>query len=98
MSGSEKAETFFCLGAAFCRYSSSAVFGTEWESPQILRVMPVACWKKHTDSIRHCLPLKILRRKKGWAISVDGCGVGMGGHFTCTAVLSDILVDHAEKT
>ncbi|EAZ9187767.1 E3 ubiquitin--protein ligase, partial [Salmonella enterica] len=37
VSGSEKAETFFCLGAAFCRYSSSAVFGTEWESPQILR-------------------------------------------------------------
>lgn len=97
VSDSEKAETFFCLGAVFCRYSSSAVFGTEWESPQILRSYASGlleeAYRQHPVlfAAEDFTPEERMNDIRG---RLRG---GPGGAFTCTAVLSDILVLHAEK-
>lgn len=97
VSDSEKAETFFCLGAVFCRYSSSAVFGTEWESPQILRSYASGlleeAYRQHPVlfAAEDFTPEERMNDIRG---RLRG---GPGGAFTCTAVLSDILAGHAEK-
>ncbi|KKA52667.1 hypothetical protein TM63_07635 [Salmonella enterica subsp. salamae serovar 42:f,g,t:--] len=97
VSGSEKAETFFCLGAAFCRYSSSAVFGTEWESPQILRGYASGLLEEaHRQHPALFAAADFTPEERMGDIRGRLRG-GDGGHFTCTAVLSDILVEHAEK-
>ncbi|WP_370605260.1 pentapeptide repeat-containing protein [Citrobacter braakii] len=97
VSDSDKAEIFFCLGAAFCRYSSSAVFGTEWESPQVLRSYASGlleeAHRQHPAlfAAEDFTPEECMNDIRGRLRGGDG------GHFTCTAVLSDILVEHAEK-
>lgn len=96
-SDSEKAETFFCLGTAFCFYSSSTVFGTEWESPQILRSYASGlleeAYRQHPAlfAAEDFSPQGRMNDIRG---RLRG---GAGEHFTCTAVLSDILVQHAGK-
>ncbi|MBF0035789.1 hypothetical protein HAX39_24865 [Citrobacter freundii] len=87
----DKAITLLNLATVFTRFSSSAVFGTETESPQMLRLYAYALMEK-----AHTLDQKVFISPEGvdhfpdWEMRL----LGLGNAFTCTAVLSRLMSEH----
>src|SRR5476651_2173343 len=86
-SSTDKAKTLLCLAALFTKYSSSAVFGTEHESPQLLRQYAYALMEK-----AHGLDESLV--DKGTLANWTNRLLGLKGAFTCSAVLSNLMVEH----
>src|SRR5471030_2367448 len=86
-SSADKAKTLLCLAALFTKYSSSAVFGTEHESPQLLRHYAYALMEK-----AHGLDESLV--DKGTLANWTNRLLGLKGAFTCSAVLSNLMVEH----
>src|SRR5471032_790741 len=85
-SDADKGKTLLCLAALFIKYSSSAVFGTETESPSALRQYAYALMAK-----AHSLDGNLVYKGtlENWTNSV----LGMKEVFTCSAVLSNLMVE-----
>src|SRR5471030_2991575 len=86
-SSADKAKTLLCLAALFTKYSSSAVFGTEHESPQLLRQYAYALMAK-----AHSLDGSLV--DKGTLANWTNRLLGLNKAFTCSAVLSNLMVEH----
>src|SRR5476651_401228 len=86
-SSTDKAKTLLCLAALFTKYSSSAVFGTEHESPQLLRQYAYALMEK-----AHGLDESLV--DKGTLANWTNRLLGLNKAFTCSAVLSNLMVEH----
>src|SRR5471032_1824759 len=86
-SSADKAKTLLCLAALFTKYSSSAVFGTEHESPQLLRQYAYALMAK-----AHSLDGSLVNAATfaNWTNRL----LGLNKAFTCSAVLSNLMVEH----
>jgi len=86
-SAADKGKTLLCLAALFTKYSSSAIFGTETESPEALRHYAYALMAK-----AHSLDESLLKRATftDWTNRL----LGLNKAFTCTAVLSYDMVEH----
>jgi len=83
----DKGKTLLCLAALFTKYSSSAVFGTETESPEALRQYAYALMEK-----AHGLDESLV--DKGTLANWTNRLLGLKGAFTCSAVLSNLMVEH----
>src|SRR5471032_250448 len=85
-SDADKGKTLLCLAALFIKYSSSAVFGTETESPSALRQYAYALMAK-----AHSLDGNLVYKGtlENWTNSV----LGMKEVFTCSAELSNLMVE-----
>lgn len=83
-----KAEHLLALSAVFTRYSSSAVFGTELDSPLMLRYYAYALMEK-----AHKLDPTLIAQDtfNNWKNRLLGCE----NAFSCTAVLYDLMIDYA---
>lgn len=86
-----KSAALFCLSALFCRYSSSHFFGTETESPQILRNYAYALLEKSREFNPDVMSQ---HQFNDWSDKL----LGRNNAFTCTALLSDEMVTHARDT
>lgn len=83
-SDTQKAKKMLCLAAVFTRYSSSAFFGTEYESPEMLRFYAYALMKKAYD-----LDAGIFSsRMQDWRKRL----LGLNGASSCTETLSAGMV------
>lgn len=83
-----KAQNLLSLAAIFSKYSSSVVFGTEQESPQILRDYAYALMSK-----AHELDPEVTRGHfDDWKNRL----LGLNNAFTCTAVLSTAMIKHSK--
>ncbi|EHW2979738.1 TPA: type III secretion system effector HECT-type E3 ubiquitin transferase [Escherichia coli] len=91
LSDTEKAEILFCLGAVFCKYSSSDIFGTEHESPEILRRYANGLLEE-----AYKLASEIFNKREFYDNVRDRLQ-GRNNAFSCTAVLADILTSHAKR-
>lgn len=81
-----KAQTLLTLAAVFCRYSSSFVFGTVKESPQVLRQYAYALMHK-----AHELSPPVTHGQfEDWKARL----LGLHGAFSCTGVLSAAMIEH----
>ncbi|WGL97164.1 pentapeptide repeat-containing protein [Arsenophonus sp. aPb] len=107
-----QAQILLSLAAVFSKYSSSAIFGTETESPNALRYFAFALMEK-----AHQLSPPIFRSEKqykDWMAQVhqlvpltfsseeqykDWCDrlLGYNNVFSCTAVLSTMMVEHIKN-
>ncbi|MCD6025685.1 MAG: sopA 4 [Solimicrobium sp.] len=98
-----KARTLFCLATLFAKYSSSHFFGTESDSPTPLREYAAALlikayeldssiFKDNNNTAEANFVVWITKMVGGTIIAT-----GKIAEFTCTAVLSGILIDHANK-
>jgi hypothetical protein len=78
------------LSTVFTRYSSSTIFGTESDSPQMLRYYAYALMEK-----AHNLDHTLIGQDKfnDWKDRL----LGTGNAFTCTALLSDMMIAHAKE-
>ncbi|HDR2356297.1 TPA: pentapeptide repeat-containing protein [Enterobacter roggenkampii] len=90
----DKARTFFSLAALFTRYSSSAVFGTEYESPEIVRQYAYALMEQAYDLDRSLFIFEEADHFPDWENRL----LGLNGAFSCTAVLTDMIVDQGRLT
>nr|WP_255479096.1 pentapeptide repeat-containing protein [Arsenophonus endosymbiont of Aphis craccivora] len=88
----EKAEHLFALSAVFTHYSSIAIFGTESESPLMLRYYACALMEK-----AHNLDQTLIDQERfnDWKNRL--LGIGTENIFTCTAVLSNIMTKYASE-
>ncbi|WP_063657466.1 pentapeptide repeat-containing protein [Candidatus Arsenophonus triatominarum] len=90
----EKAKSFLSLSAVFSRYSSSEVFGTELDSPLALRYYSSALMRK-----AHELSSAVFiggRDNVDQFVDWNNRLLGMGGSFSCTAILSNMMIEHAK--
>jgi hypothetical protein len=76
-----------CMAALYTNYSSSHIFGEEYDSPHALRAYTVALLRKVHEQAPDLLPSKELGE---WADKLKG----ENGQFTCTAVLYGIESRH----
>lgn len=83
-SDTQKAIKMLCLAAVFTRYSSSAFFGTENESPEMLRFYAYALMKKAYDLDAGIFSSQM----QDWKNKL----LGLNDAFSCTAVLSSDMV------
>ncbi|OON41995.1 hypothetical protein BTJ39_02230 [Izhakiella australiensis] len=83
----DKSRTLLCLAAVFTRYSSSAIFGTEHDSPQLLRNYAYALMNKAYTLDASLLAPGVF---KDWERRL----LGLNGAFTCSAVLSGAMTEH----
>ncbi|WGL98747.1 pentapeptide repeat-containing protein [Arsenophonus sp. aPb] len=85
-----KAEHLLSLSAVFTRYSSSAVFGTELDSPLMLRYYAYALMEK-----AHKLDPTLITENtfNDWKDRLLGCT----NTFTCTALLYNQMIDYAAE-
>lgn len=85
-----KAQTLFALAAVFAKYSSSNFFGTEGDSPEAVRYYAYAllCKAKELDS-----NITTNDEFEDWKNRL----FGLHNAFTCTAILSKIMIDYARK-
>ncbi|HBN1934134.1 TPA: type III secretion system effector HECT-type E3 ubiquitin transferase [Escherichia coli] len=90
LSDKEKAEVLFCLGAVFCKYSSSDIFGTEHESPEVLR-----CYANGLLEEAYKLAPEIFNEREFYD-DVRARLQGRNNAFSCTAILADMLTSHAK--
>lgn len=81
-----KAQHLLSLSAIFSKYSSSTVFGTEQESPQVLKDYAYALMSK-----AHELDLEVTG---GYFNNWKNRLLGLNNAFTCTAVLSTVIIDY----
>ncbi|EOZ4303590.1 SPI-1 type III secretion system effector HECT-type E3 ubiquitin transferase SopA [Salmonella enterica] len=87
----KQAETLFCLSTAFARYSSSAIFGTEHDSPPALRGYAEALMQKAWELSPAIFPSS--EQFTDWSDRFHG----LHGAFTCTSVVADSMQRHARK-
>ncbi|WP_336192703.1 pentapeptide repeat-containing protein [Hafnia paralvei] len=81
-------QTLLSLATVFSKYSSSSVFGTENESPQVLRDYAYALMSKANE----LNPEVTGGNFNDWKDRL----LGLNNAFTCTAVLSSIMIEHAK--
>jgi len=87
----EKAEKIFSLAAVFVKYTSSAIFGTEMESPNPLRFFSCAMLNK---AYQLCPTIFNSEQQiKEWKNIL----LGLDKSFSCTAVLSSVMICHARE-
>lgn len=84
-----KSQTLLSLATVFSKYSSSSVFGTENESPQVLRDYAYALMSKAND----LNPEVTGGNFNDWKDRL----LGLNNAFTCTAVLSSTMIKHAKN-
>ncbi|QUG75160.1 hypothetical protein GKQ23_09225 [Erwinia sp. E602] len=85
-----KSQTLLSLAAMFSRYSSSSVFGTESESPQVLRDYAYALMSKANE----LNPEVTGGNFNDWKNRL----LGLNDAFTCTAILASIMTEHAKAS
>ncbi|HGJ5867230.1 pentapeptide repeat-containing protein [Arsenophonus nasoniae] len=85
-----KAEHLLSLSAVFTRYSSSAIFGTELDSPLMLRYYAYALMEK-----AHKLDPTLITENtfNDWKDRLLGCN----NAFTCMAALYNQMIDYATE-
>ena len=91
MSPRKQAEILFCLGGVFCKYSSSDMFGTEYDSPEILR--------RYANGLieqAYKIDSKVFGSLHYYNDILDRLQ-GRDNAFSCTSVLTDMLTEHARK-
>ncbi|WP_196239597.1 pentapeptide repeat-containing protein [Izhakiella australiensis] len=83
----DKSRTLLCLAAVFTRYSSSYIFGTHDDSPQLLRNYAYALMDK-----AHSLDASLLTPEvfKDWEKRL----LGLDRAFACSEVLSRMMTGH----
>ncbi|WP_182853280.1 hypothetical protein [Arsenophonus endosymbiont of Aleurodicus floccissimus] len=88
----EKAEHLFALSTVFTHYSSSAIFGTESESPLMLRYYACSLMEK-----AHNLDQTLIGQDRfnDWKNRL--LEIGIENIFTCTAVLSNMMTKYASE-
>lgn len=86
-----QAETLFCLSTAFARYSSSAIFGTEYDSPPILRGYAEALMQKAYELSPEIFPSP--EQLTDWSNRFHG----FQDAFTCTSLVADDMQLHARE-
>lgn len=88
------ASTLFSLAAIFTKYSSSTFFGSEAESPQIIRVYAYALMKQAYVIDASIFQAKII----GDQFTVfENRLLGLNNAFDCSALLSDDMIKFARK-
>ncbi|HGJ5857726.1 pentapeptide repeat-containing protein [Arsenophonus nasoniae] len=87
----EKAEKIFSLSAVFVKYTSSAILGTETESPNALRYFSCAMLNKAYELCPTIFDSE--QQVTEWKNRL----LGLEKSFSCTAVLSSAMIDHARK-
>ncbi|WGL94395.1 pentapeptide repeat-containing protein [Arsenophonus nasoniae] len=83
-----QAQTLLSLAAVFSKYSSSAIFGTETESPNVLRSFAFALMAQAYQLAPQIFASK--KQYKDWGDRL----LGYNNAFSCTAVLSTIMIEH----
>lgn len=83
-----QAETLLSLAAVFRKYSSRAMFGTETDSPNALRYFAFALMEQ-----AHQLAPQIFKDEEQYKDWGDRL-LGYNDAFSCTAVLSTIMIEH----
>ncbi|WP_342622424.1 pentapeptide repeat-containing protein [Pseudomonas alkylphenolica] len=86
-SDNQKAETLGCIASIFTLYSSSRLFGTENDSPEALRKYAYALMAKAHELAPSIIPEK---QFTDWTNRL----LGLDNAFSCTAVLSGMMVKH----
>ncbi|EIB9351290.1 type III secretion system effector HECT-type E3 ubiquitin transferase [Salmonella enterica] len=87
----EQAKTLFCLSTTFARYSSSAIFGTENDSPPVLRGYAEALMQKAWELSPEIFP------SSGKFIDWSNRLHGLHGAFTCSSVVAGDMQTHARE-
>ncbi|XBS71821.1 hypothetical protein ABK905_06390 [Acerihabitans sp. KWT182] len=92
-SDSDKAKMLLCLAALFTNYSSTAIFGTEYESPEMLRFYAYALMEK-----AHKLDKRVFEDGKENAFA-DWRNrlLGLANAHSCSGVLSILMNGHIRK-
>ena len=84
------ARVLFCLAAVFAKLSSSTYFGVSLDSPIAVRVYAAGLLKKACEinpAVCIASDYKEFMQRM----------LGIGSAFSCTGVLSDMMMDHAKK-
>ncbi|XBS68130.1 pentapeptide repeat-containing protein [Acerihabitans sp. KWT182] len=81
-------QTLLCLAALFAKYSSSDIFGTEEESPLILRSYAWALMDK-----AHEVDSSIFASIEQY-LDWENRLLGLNGAYTCSAVIYDLMTEH----
>ncbi|EHF0525783.1 type III secretion system effector HECT-type E3 ubiquitin transferase [Salmonella enterica] len=87
----EQAKTLFCLSTTFARYSSSAIFGTENDSPPVLRGYAEALMQKAWELSPEIFPSS--EKFTDWSNRLHG----LHGAFTCSSVVASDMQTHARE-
>lgn len=87
-----QAQTLLCLGAVFIRYSSRAIFGTEHDSPQVLRCYASGLLQAAWDRF----PAAFVSRQnyENWQQRLQG---KRDRELNCTEMLSNTIRMHAQR-
>ncbi|HGJ5891411.1 MAG TPA: pentapeptide repeat-containing protein [Arsenophonus apicola] len=88
---SKQAETLLTLAAVFSKYSSSAIFGTGTESPNALRYFAFALMEQAHQLAPQTFACE--EQYQDWSDRL----LGYNNAFSCTAVLSTIMVEHIKN-
>jgi uncharacterized protein YjbI with pentapeptide repeats len=88
---STQAETLLSLAAVFSKYSSSAIFGTETESPNALRYFAFALMEQAYQLAPEIFSSE--EQYQDWSNRL----LGNDNAFSCTAVLFTIMVNHIKQ-
>lgn len=95
-----KARTLFCLAAIFAKYSSSDFFGTDRDSPTALRkyagALLIKAYELDPSVFGHDENSQKNNFTEWLTRMVGGVEIATGkeAEFTCTAVLSGLLIKH----
>ncbi|WP_413742479.1 pentapeptide repeat-containing protein [Sodalis sp. RH15] len=88
-----QAKTLLSLAAVFTKYSSSAIFGTEHESPEMLRRYACALMEK-----ANALDEKVFMNGRGNAFTNwKNRLLGLEGAQSCSAMVSFLMVGHIRE-
>lgn len=87
----EKAEKIFSLSAVFVKYTSSAILGTETESPNALRYFSCAMLNKAYEICPSIFDSE--QQVTEWKSRL----LGLEKSFSCTSLLFSEMIDHARK-
>ncbi len=85
----EQAKLFLSLSTVFTKFSSSGIFGTEYNSPLTLRNYALALLYKANELDNTLIP----NRKEDWENRLTG----LYKTFSCTAILFLIMIEECKK-
>ena len=88
----EKAKLLLLLSGIFATYSSSSFFGKEYDSPTALRYYAYGLMKAAQNLDNTIIP-QFNKEDDKW----ENKFLGIGEAFTCTALLSVIILGHCKK-
>jgi uncharacterized protein YjbI with pentapeptide repeats len=88
----EKAKLLLILSGIFAKYSSSSFFGTEYDSPIAIRYYAYGLMEASYSLAQNIFPNND-NSFKTWKNNF----LGINQAFTCTAVLSDLIIKHCKK-